>query len=41
MLVAREVIQEDAEGSLQTVVDEITQRTKRRRWVHMYMYVLV
>ncbi|XP_020605858.1 general transcription factor IIH subunit 2-like [Orbicella faveolata] len=26
-----EVIQEDAEGSLQTVVDEITQRTKRRR----------
>ena len=32
-LVTREVIQEDAEGSLQTVVDEISQRTKRRRWV--------
>jgi len=39
MLVAREVIQEDAEGSLQTVVDEITQRTKRRRWVHIHVHV--
>ena len=39
MLVAREVIQEDAEGSLQTVVDEITQRTKRRRCVHMHVHV--
>jgi len=33
MLITREVIQEDAEGSLQTVVDEISHRAKRRRWV--------
>lgn len=39
MLVGREVIQEDAEGSLQSVVDEITQRTKRRRWVHAYVHM--
>lgn len=39
MLVGREVIQEDAEGSLQSVVDEITQRTKRRRWVHVYVHI--
>lgn len=39
MLVGREVIQEDAEGSLQSVVDEITQRTKRRRWVHAYVHI--